>query len=271
MPKGHRSDSSYLGASPVNTYGSTSGKWSLPSEMTSRLKNSWVLDLPVKTNLLSWYDVADSSTVTVSGGKVSSLLDKSGNNRHATQATVGQQPVYTTNAQNGLPMLDFTSANSTVLTIANPVAHTSGTTHIFGVVKAKGMTITNNAAFYGAVGQSNALAYCFPGAVNANRQTLLHSGIAWLPSSSVATFGTTNFYQLNTSWDGTNLAYRQSRTDDGTGTYTGRPTTASNAIGAQENSFYSNIYVSELIVYSSPLSTADRNSVENYLFTKWGV
>lgn len=271
MPKGHKSTGSYLGAAPAIAYGAASGKWSLPSAINRRFNNSWTMELPVKTNLLSWYDVADSASVTVTNGKVSSLLDKSGNSRHATQATAGQQPLYTTNAINGLPTMEFTQGNSTVLTIANAVAHSAGTVHIFGVVKAKGMATTNNAAFYGAVNQSNVLSYCFPGAVSANRQTLLHAAVAWFTSSSVASFGTTSFYQLNASWDGTNVAYRQSRTDDGTTTYTGRPVGTSNAIGCQENTSYSNIYVSELIVYSSPLSTVDRNAVENYLYTKWGV
>lgn len=258
---------------PINTPSAAvaNGIWRLGEQYSAAKSSAWVSGLPVRTNLLSWYDVSDPSAVTVSAGKVSSLLDKSGNGRHATQSTSGQQPVYTANAQNGLPTMDFTAGNSTVLTIANPVTHNSGSLHIFGVVKAKNVAVNNNSAFYGAVGQSNTVAYCIPGAVSANRQTLLHSGVAWFPASSVASFGTTSFYQLNASWDGTNVVYRQSRTADGTATYTGRPTTSSNAIGAQEASSYSSIYISELIVYSAPLSTNDRNLVETYLFNKWGV
>lgn len=247
------------------------GVWRLEEEYAAMKAGLWVDSLPVRTNLLSWYDVSDSSTVTLSSGKVSSLLDKSGNSRHATQSTAGQQPVYTANAVNGKPTLDFTSANSTVLNIANAVTHSAGTVHIFGVVKAKTMAINNNSGFYGSVGQTNALAYCFPGAVSANRQTLLHSGVSWFTASSVASFNTTNFYQLNTSWDGANVIYRQSRTADGTTVYGGRPANSSNALGAQESTSYSNIYLSELIVYSSPLSASDRDLVENYLFNKWGV
>lgn len=261
-----------IGPNNIFTTTTSTGRWSLEEANSGVKASQWPANnLLIRNNLMSWYDVADASTVTVTGGKVSSLLDKSGNGRHATQATASQQPAYVTNAQNGLPTLNFTTASSTVLNIANPIIHNSGNLHIFGVVKAKTMSQSNNAGFYGSVGQTNTIAYCFPGAINANRQTLLHGSIAWLPSSSVATFGTTSFYQINASWDGTNINYRQSRTNDGTGTYTGRPTNASNALGSQESTAYSDIYLSELIIYSAPLSNDDRNVVESYLYNKWAV
>ena len=46
------------------------------------------------TGLQRWYDAAEDSSITSSGGKVSQWLDKSGNNRHATQATAANQPTY---------------------------------------------------------------------------------------------------------------------------------------------------------------------------------
>jgi len=49
-----------------------------------------------------WLDAADASTVTLNSGNVSAWNDKSGNARHATQATAASQPLYATNALNGL-------------------------------------------------------------------------------------------------------------------------------------------------------------------------
>ena len=46
------------------------------------------------TGLQRWYDAAEDSSITSSGGKVSQWLDKSGNSRHATQATAANQPTY---------------------------------------------------------------------------------------------------------------------------------------------------------------------------------
>jgi hypothetical protein len=166
--------------------------------------------------------------------------------------------------------MEFTAANSTFLSIANPVTHSSKNTHIFAVVKSKNVLANETTGFYGSQGVTNALAYCLPGQTAA-RQTLLHSGVAWMGGSSVATFNTSNFYSINASWNGSTIAYRQSRTDDGTASYSGTPANPSNSIGCQEVTSYSGTYVAELIIYSAPLSTTDRNLVENYLFNKWGV
>lgn len=44
--------------------------------------------------LALWLDANDSSTITLNGFTVSEWQDKSGNNRHASQATVGSRPTY---------------------------------------------------------------------------------------------------------------------------------------------------------------------------------
>ena len=49
--------------------------------------------MSVKNNLLLWLDAADDSTFSYSSGTiVSQWRDKSGNNNHASNSTVGQQP-----------------------------------------------------------------------------------------------------------------------------------------------------------------------------------
>ena len=49
-----------------------------------------------------WLDAADDTTITLNSGNVSAWNDKSGNARHATQATAASQPLYATSAVNGL-------------------------------------------------------------------------------------------------------------------------------------------------------------------------
>ncbi len=44
------------------------------------------------SSLALWLDASDASTITSSGGLVSEWRDKSGNNRHATQANAGNKP-----------------------------------------------------------------------------------------------------------------------------------------------------------------------------------
>ena len=44
------------------------------------------------SSLALWLDASDASTITSTGGLVSEWRDKSGNSRHATQATSAYQP-----------------------------------------------------------------------------------------------------------------------------------------------------------------------------------
>ena len=68
-----------------------------------------------------WLDASDASTITLNGSTVSQWDDKSGNNRHATQATASNQPTYTTAGLNGKNVLTFSNAGSTYLSIPSDV------------------------------------------------------------------------------------------------------------------------------------------------------
>jgi hypothetical protein len=57
------------------------------------------------TGLALWLDADDSSTITLNGSTVSQWDDKSGNDRHATQATAVSQPAYNATGLNGKPAL----------------------------------------------------------------------------------------------------------------------------------------------------------------------
>lgn len=49
---------------------------------------------PAAITTALWLDAADSSTITLNGSTVSEWRDKSGNARHAAQATAASQPQY---------------------------------------------------------------------------------------------------------------------------------------------------------------------------------
>jgi hypothetical protein len=49
---------------------------------------------PTEMATALWLDAEDTASITLNGGKVSQWSDKSGNNRHATQATAANQPEY---------------------------------------------------------------------------------------------------------------------------------------------------------------------------------
>ncbi len=78
--------------------------------ITSKDVNEGALWTPVNLTVApdAWLDPSNASAVTQSGGRVSQVADLSGNARHATQATSGNQPLLTANAINGLPALGYT-------------------------------------------------------------------------------------------------------------------------------------------------------------------
>jgi hypothetical protein len=65
---------------------------------------------PADTNVALWLDADDASTLLLNGGSVSNWLDKSGNTRHATEATPANQPTDTAGGLNGKHVLTFDGA-----------------------------------------------------------------------------------------------------------------------------------------------------------------
>lgn len=78
---------------------------------------------PLTLSPAFWYDPSDGATVTIATG-ISQLNDKSGNTRHATQGTSGDQPALTTGGINSLNTIHGGATYLTIplFTLAQPVA-----------------------------------------------------------------------------------------------------------------------------------------------------
>jgi hypothetical protein len=86
------------------------------------------LGLPNFSGLALWLDAADTSTITLDGSNnVSEWRDKSGNARHATQATSGSRPGYAADAVNGKSSIVY-SDGKFLVTPAFDVASNPGWT-----------------------------------------------------------------------------------------------------------------------------------------------
>ena len=66
-----------------------------------------------------WTDPSDTDTITSSGGLVSNLQDKSGNNRDATQPTGSLQPATNSATVNGLNILEYATSYMSADTVAS--------------------------------------------------------------------------------------------------------------------------------------------------------
>ena len=67
-------------------------------------------------SLALWLDAEDTSSITLNGSKVSQWSDKSGNARHASQATASVQPTYTTAGLNGKSVVRFSTSAQFIFT-----------------------------------------------------------------------------------------------------------------------------------------------------------
>jgi len=103
----------------------------------------------------SWYDPSDLSTlfqdsagttpVTAAGQPVGLILDKSGNNNHAVQATAAKRPTYQTSA--GLHWLAFDGVDDAMATAAIDFTGTDKVSVFAGVRKLSDAVIATVASF----------------------------------------------------------------------------------------------------------------------------
>jgi len=232
--------------------------------------------LPVQSNLTMWYDASNTSSLTLSGSNVTQWNDLSGNGRHATGSS-GSYPTYTSGALNGKAAIDFGVSSAARLIITNPITYSTKTFHFFAVVKTRQESPTDYSAIIGTylypTSTTGNLAWSFPGNGNVGgSQQMLCGSVAWGPNGTKTDYSASQFYNVNASGNSGTIAFRAVRADDGGGSFGSTISTTTNALGWQEGQTYGgNVTIAEFIAYSSPLSTTDRNAVENYLFAKWGV
>jgi hypothetical protein len=76
---------------------------------------------PASLNPYAWFDAADPTTITESGGFVSQWNDKSGNARNVSQAVGANQPATGASTLNGLNVLTFDGSNDVLTSASNSI------------------------------------------------------------------------------------------------------------------------------------------------------
>ena len=248
------------------------------------------------TNLKIWLDANDATTLTVASGKVSQWNDKSGTGVNVTQATSANQPAYTTNQINGMPIIQ-TDGSSTYLGGTFAV---NGLNQISMLAVATPSTITSTLA--------NPYSVNYP-----IFYWGMETGTGWgqiglnLNNVSTATFY--NFgWRFGTSQASSDVFYNPAATPSGAkvmaaahlntvekGYYNGfnittpvagysltsKLTTIANTpntffVGHGQNPYGGNGYggnnkIGEILFYNVNLSNTQLIILQNYLAAKWGV
>ena len=219
------------------------------------------------SGLVGWWDFSDASTlytdagttlVSADGDAIYQANDKSGNAKHAVQATAGSRPTYKLGIQNGRSVgrfdgNDFLDSSSGAL--AQP-------TTMFFVGKTTDVTFHNT--FIGS--STNDVSFLL----------LLTSGYTWV-YAGVGFGGTTGF--VNTFLTGSTVVNGATSQIwiDGVSQATGNAgadTFANVRIGsnfAAPAGFDVIGDIAEVIIFNSALSAANHNTIGNYLAYKYGL
>jgi hypothetical protein len=257
-----------------------SGVWTLREAESLKRGGTWPLSFvnPLSlSGLQLWLDASDATTLfdATSGGSlvaadggVARWEDKSGNTRHATQATSANRPLRKTSVQGSKDVLRFDGSNDFFSLSA--VTTTSSYTSFF--VFRRTSAGIHSVSLGPATANGNYAAWWFS------------DNFVYESSNSVNDFTThgsantsTGAFALVTTRTGTNsIATRRNGSTLATvtsGAGVTNPASGSwTAVGRASNSpITHNGDMCEVILYDSALSDANRALVENYLLAKWGI
>ena len=228
---------------------------------------------PLSLSPAQWFDFSDISSlfqdaarttpVTADGEKIGGIADKSGNGKHASQATDGNRQTYKTSVQNGKSAVlcdgvanhryahNLTlGAKACTLFFAISMDAQAG---YRGIYSSDGDGSANETNVFSKMSANNWGTYG-AGADRPANSNIQSAGWKLLTVSRVAA-GTGTFY-LNGVADGT---FTNSQGQSSTGHLGGGLGYSQEIAG----------YVGEVLVFSRTLSDVERMSVEAYLTSKW--
>ncbi len=231
-------------------------------------------------NLFAWFDSADYSTITESGGAVAQWSDKSGNGNHVTQATAGYKPTYSVNGFTGQASLYFAGDDYLNNTATNHAANAK--IQVFAVMRP-----TTGIYYYNRVvsfSNGSNLDYQGAGYIPINRN--VSSTTEWSAYSG----GGGGMGSLAVLADNTNgilgsildASANHQMFINGVGSTpvaSAFPTvaqdhmalgTAANVSGAPPTESYYG-HLSEVIIVTGTITSTDRQNIEGYLAWKWNL
>jgi len=201
-----------------------------------------------------WLDVSQITGLS-NGDDISSMTDLSGNSNNLAQRTVSQNPHYTTNAINSLPVMRGTAAASSTWDV--PWTYSSPCTFFYVGRKNSGtagriLSGKNNNWLMGHWSSYENQYYA----------------VGWVGANSDVAH-TTNVHVWSAITSTTSYLWKNGTlVKSGTG---GTTAPSGLTIGYNGTSEFTDHDVGEIIGYNVALSTTDRQTVENYLKDKWGV
>ena len=254
---------------PVDSFG---GTFAIGKE-ASNFHNGYVAEIVIYNTALTTADRARveaylaakwgisgvHAPATASSDPVGYWGDKSGNGRHAVQATSGSRPTISATAQNGRKQLLFDNSNDRLSLSSGLSLGTTGYSVLAVLRHLGGFTVWLEGGslnpYFSTHPSINTGLYHWDGAVAVEATAALPVGSAAVVSGIIS--------------PSSRALYSQSALAV-TGAGTSRAATIQN-IGATSSGFNWNGNIDELLVYSKVLTTAERQRAERYLAARWGI
>jgi hypothetical protein len=219
---------------------------------------------PAQITTALWLDAADASTITLNGSTVSQWNDKSGNSRNFSQATAGNQPVYSTSALNGKNVINFVSSDS--LTRAAIPFNDLGNNSLY--------VVGNNTG-----GNSFNVTVIISRAATRTRNMLFGNGSSYwgvyTASSPVGFVGATYKICEIIADQATNafLYYQDGTSQGSAGTVNSDTVFGDNNCYLGNDQYGSSLIgnIAEVIFCDEKNTDSDRQKIEGYLAWKWGL
>lgn len=226
-----------------------------------------------------WLDASTSSTITTSGGTVSEWRDRSGNNRHISQAVTAQQPTLVAGGLNGLPVITFDGVNDILLNAAVGAAGLTSVSIIAVFKMNSGGTSEDIPMGVGETGQVGRIRVLYRAG---SGTTVGFASWARDVPSSAYSYDIGGGYHIFEAWN-TQLALPNNVVigrDGLTTTYSSSSAGLSTTVdgfsmgslrGSAVANYYAAISVAEVVILYSAVTSTDRVLIEGYLAWKWGL
>lgn len=226
--------------------------------------------LPLSLSPAMWLDASDAATLydatsggslVAADGEVARWEDKSGNSRHATQATLGSRPLRKTAIQNGKDVIRFDGTSDSM---THGLTSSITSCSIFAVTK----KLSDQTSFRGiiSIGSSPSGSTLLSRNATSGRWGTYTTADA--PANTSA--GTSAFNLLciiDNAASGGEFYFNGS--SDGTWAGNSLVQTLKHVGGDASSSQWTHSDIAEILVYPTALSATNRQAVETYLSAKW--
>lgn len=235
------------------------------------------------TVLAQWLDASELSTITISSGTaVTSWIDKSGNNRTASQGTLAKQPAYTLASIGTMPGMRFNGTSSSMTATSGAFAYGFTSASFFTVIKAN--TVATNRYVFSEAGNATNNTYYAPLATTTS-STITGATVGTaggtpqlnFPASSAPFFdGTVRLaMSVDTGNTFTTFSNGESQSQAATSYTRAASTIDTYRLGARlirttESGWFSGT-IGEFIIINGTLTATQRQKLEGYSAHKWGV